>query len=165
MDVYAAARASDTTAFDAHVGIRCVLIVVDPTVNYRIVDSEDVNNGTAGAVNLFIAIDVEVQMRGVLGIEPDGASCAALRIEDVAVPGGAAVGDVDIHRRGVAGKRLDAGGFEVQEVAVGRVEVNRRARNSGQGDAAGTGGGASGIAERAPTNVERERASVVAGFE
>src|SRR5262249_59109572 len=116
MDIDGAAGNPD--AHSLNVGI-----VVDAALDDGVVDPENIDDGAATADDLLIAVDIEVQVRGILGIEPDGTHGAALPVEHVAgvgdrVSGRAGVGDVDVHRRRVARDRLDARGLQVQDVIV-----------------------------------------------
>src|SRR5262245_14402738 len=104
-------------------------------------------------------------MRCVLGVDADGASGAALRVEDVAVAGRAAVGDVDVHRRRIAGNRLDTRRLEIQEVVVRGVEVYGRAGYRRHGNAARAVGGGPCILECAAGDVERQSPGVVPDLE
>ena len=95
-----------------------VRIAVDVTLDHRVVDAEDVDDRAAVAVDLRVSIDVEVQMRRVLGVESDRSTRTALRIEHVAGADDAAIGDVHVHRRRIPRERFDARCLEVQEIVV-----------------------------------------------
>src|SRR5262249_9963674 len=61
-----------------------VCIVVDAALDNSVVDPEDVDDGTAAAVDFFIAIDIEVNVRRIFRIDADRSPGSALRVEHVA---------------------------------------------------------------------------------
>src|SRR5262249_1214528 len=110
-------------------------------------------------------IDVEVQVRGVFGVQSNRTPKVSLGIEHVAVPGHASIGNVDVERGIVARECLNPRCLKFHETIIGCVESNGRARYRSQGQASRPIYGTNSVAEIVPGNGERQRARVVSGFE
>src|SRR5262249_29688148 len=105
----------DGAAGDSNPTTTNIRVVINPAIDNGSVDPEQVDDGAAATINLRVAIDVEVQVRGVFGVQSNRASSVSLWIEHVAVPGHASIGDVDVERGIIARECLNARCFEIQE--------------------------------------------------